>query len=787
LPDTLLIVESPAKARAIGKYLGKGYTVKASMGHIRDLPGNKISVDVEAGFLPHFDVPATKKAVVKELQAAAAKSKNILLAADPDREGEAICYHLHELLKEAEKPIGRVLFNEITPAAVKEAVEHPGEVDSHKVSAQIARRIIDRLVGYRISPLLWKKVRKGLSAGRVQTAALRMVREREKEILDFIREEYWVVSAALEGEAKKPFEARLTHMAGKKAQVRSADENAALRSTLEGKPWSVAAVDKKRQKRSPLPPFTTSKLQQEAARLLKFPVKKTMGVAQRLYEGVDLAGGETVGLITYMRTDSTRLNPQAVDACRAFVGKDFGEEYVPKAPRTYAPGKKAQDAHEAIRPTDVLRTPDSVKPFLGRDEFALYRLIWRRFVACQMADALFDNTRAQVACADAIFLATGSVCVFPGFRAAYEVEEDEEKGALPPLREAEALSLLELKSEQKFTEPPPRYSEATLVKALEENGIGRPSTYATIISTIQEREYVHKEAGTLNPTDLGILVCDILIQHFPTLFDLGYTAGMETELDKVEEGGEDRQELLNRFWSSFVKELDHAEGSMVDLRREGQATQEVCEACGKPMVLKMGRFGRFYACTGYPECKSTKPIEDEGLPEVPQEHKVCTKCGSAMAIRRGKWGPYLACEKYPDCKTTVKIRKGKDGTVVVAKDEVLEAKCPQCQSNLVKKQSRYGPFVACSNYPTCKYVQKETVQLPCPKCGKPVAKRFSKNRKAFYGCTGYPECDFVSWEKPVEGTCPKCASPFLVERRKGEETAVGCPVKGCGWVKEKEA
>jgi DNA topoisomerase-1 len=783
MPDTLLIVESPAKAKAIQKYLGRGYSVKASMGHVRDLPGNKIAVNVERDFKPTFVILPKKKAVVAELHAAAQRASSILLAADPDREGEAICYHLSELLKDADRPIERVLLNEITAQAVKEAVAHPGEVDPLKVEAQMARRIIDRLVGYQISPLLWDKVKKGLSAGRVQTVALRMICEREDLIRAFVREEYWNVFAKLAGEAGRPFEAKLVQWKGQKVSIPNQGEAEAVRAELSGRPWTVAKVEKKKQKRSPLPPFITSKLQQEAARLLRFPVKKTMSLAQKLYEGVDLSGGETAGLITYMRTDSTRLSPQAVEAARTFIAGHYGADFLPPKARFYAPAKSSQDAHEAIRPTDVTRTPESVKPFLSRDEMALYRLIWRRFVASQMTDALFDATRIQVTCSHGLFQASGAVCTFQGFLAVYEAEEESENGkeTLPALKDGEPLTLLDLRLDQRFTEPPPRFTEASLVKALEENGVGRPSTYVQIISTIQEREYVQKEAGSLVPTDLGRLVGEILVKHVPAIFDVGYTARLEEHLDQLESGKEDRLTLLHRFWKDFSKELEAAKGDMVDLRREGMPTDETCDKCGRPMVLRMGRFGRFLACSGYPACKGTRPMPDEQVPEVPEDAKVCDKCGSPMTIRQGRYGSFLACERYPECKNTLKLRRSKEGKVVVARDEVLSEKCPECGSALVKKQGRYGPFVACSNYPKCKYIQKDSAQVPCPKCGKALTRRFTKRRKAFYGCTGYPACDFISWDKPVTGPCPRCQSPHLLEKRKGDQVFKACPNKECGW------
>ena len=781
MSSTLVVVESPAKAKAIQKYLGKGYTVKACMGHFRDLPKNKEGVNLEKGFEPTFVLDPKKKAIVTELQSAAKKSDRILLAADPDREGEAICYHLNEILKGADKPVGRVLFHEITPSAIREAVETPGEIDPCKVNAQMARRIIDRLVGFRVSRVLWEKMKPGLSAGRVQTVALRMICEREAVIRAFQPQEYWVFAATLEGKAKKAFQAKLTQWRGKKAEVHSREEADALGAAMEGKPWSVSSVEKKAQKRSPLPPFITSKLQQEAARLLKFPVRKTMSVAQRLYEGVDLAGGETVGLITYMRTDSTRLSAQAVEAAREFIPGHFGADYLPEKARLYAPASAAQDAHEAIRPTEVARTPESVKPFLQRDEYELYRLIWRRFVASQMADARFDSTKVQVTCGDALFSASGLVCTFEGFLTVYEVESDEEKGALPPLEKGEALKLLNLDREQKFTEPPPRFTEAALVKALEENGIGRPSTYADIISTIQKREYVEKEKGAFFPTDLGMTVNELLVKHFHVIFDFKYTASLEGHLDKVENGTEKRQSLLEKFWSKLSAELEEAHGTMADFRREGMPTDEICEKCGKPMVIKMSRYGRFLSCSGYPECKNTKPLAEEKPIEVPEEAKTCPKCGSPTAVRQGRFGAFLACERYPECKTTVKLRRAKDGTVSVAKDEVLDQKCPKCGSPMVRKQGRFGPFVACSNYPTCKHIHRETADVPCPKCGKPLAKRFTKRRKAFYGCTAYPDCDFISWDKPLPGPCPQCKGTYLVEKFKGGTTTKACPNKECGW------
>ena len=667
---------------------------------------------------------------------------------------------------------------------MKEAVAKPGEVDSRKVNAQMARRIIDRLVGYQISPLLWDKVKKGLSAGRVQTVALRIVCEREDAIRAFAREEYWTLTARLEGEAQRPFEAKLTQWKGHKAEIHNHSEAEAVLAELSGRPWTISRVEKKKQKRSPLPPFITSKLQQEAA-------PSEISRQENHVVGPEALRGRGLGQRRDSRPDHVhahRLHAHLAPGDRSRAGLRegaFGSGFLPSKARHYAPAKASQDAHEAIRPTDVQKTPDAVKPFLSRDEFSLYRLIWRRFVACQMSDALFDATRVQVVCSHGLFSASGSVCTFQGFLAAYEAEEENPengKNSLPPLRDSEPLTLIELKPEQKFTEPPPRYTEASLVKALEDNGIGRPSTYAQIISTIQDRDYVVKEGGSLLPTDLGKLVGEILVKHFPALFDIGYTDKLEEHLDKLENGHEDRLALLKRFWKDFSKEMAAAKDSMADLRKEGQLTDEKCEKCGKPMLIRMGRFGRFLACSGYPECKSTRPMPDEKPIQVPEEAKTCEKCGSPMVVRQGRFGTFLACERYPERRNTKKLRKSKEGTIVVAKDELLEEKCPECQNPLVKKQGRYGVFVACSSYPKCTYIQKEGgPQVPCPKCGKPLARRFTKRRKPFYGCTGYPACDFISWDKPVQGPCPRCASPYLTEKRKGEQILRVCPSKECGY------
>lgn len=791
MSETLLVVESPSKAKTISKYLGKGFVVKASMGHIRDLPDNKIAVNVEKNFEPSFTILPSKKKTVIELFSEAKKAKSILLAADPDREGEAICYHLSEILKESEKPIKRVLFYEITSKSVKEAISNPTQIDPHKVEAQLARRIVDRLVGYHISPLLWEKVKPRLSAGRVQTVALRMLSEREAEIEAFVPQEYWIIGAVVQGKEKVPFECKLSHFKGKKAEVKNKEQNDEIIESIKSKSWKVHALVQKEVKKSPSPPYTTSKLQQDASRFLKFPVKKTMSIAQRLYEGVDLAKGEAAGLITYMRTDSTRISPQAIQSARNFVLKTFGKEFLPEKERIYAPKESAQDAHEAIRPTDVSRTPESVKEFLKEDEFALYKLIWRRFVASQMENAVYFNTKAQIECGDAMFLAQGSICTFKGFRTVFETTEEGEDKSLPPLKKGEPLELLELKSDQKWTEPPSRYSEATLVKALEENGIGRPSTYATIISTVQERDYARKENGYLIPTSLGRMVSDILVKHFPKLFDINYTAKLEEELDKIEKGDEGRLFLLKRFWKLFSTTLEEAKSEMTNIRTEGMPTEKKCPKCESQMVIKIGSFGPFLACSNYPKCKTTMPLPNEiKSVNASKEELICEICGSKMVVKNGKYGPFLACEHYPKCKGKKNLVATKNGELVIKKEELLEEKCPQCGKNLVMRKGKYGPFVSCSNYPTCKYIKKKESKHqsdnlpPCPECGNPLRVLFTKKKKPFYGCSNYPKCKFLSWNEPIDEECPQCGNKYLVKKFKGKKPFKSCPKEGCGYIEE---
>ncbi|HEV2232168.1 MAG TPA: type I DNA topoisomerase [Terriglobia bacterium] len=784
MPKSLVIVESPAKAKTINKYLGSDYTVKASMGHVMDLPKKDLGVNIEKDFKPTYIAIPAKKDVIAQLQAAAAKASDIYLAADPDREGEAICSHLRELLDGKKKTFHRVLFNEITKDAVREAFEHPGKIDSHLVDAQQARRILDRLVGYKVSPLLWDKVKRGISAGRVQTVALRLIVEREREIQAFIKREYWTIAARVEGKNPPQFEARLAKFQGKDLEIpdqASADRHTAA---LKAATLIVQSVATKEKRKFPVPPFITSKLQQEAVRKLHFSTKKAMMLAQRLYEGVDLGDEGSIGLITYMRTDSTRVAESALTAVRQYVKQTFGEAYLPGEAIHYKSKKGAQDAHEAIRPTAVERSPESVRRFLGADEFKLYQLIWQRFVASQMNPAIFDQTTIDIVAGDYLLRATGSVEKFNGFRAVYEegkdekveMEEDEElKLRLPLVEQGETLRLHKLLPEQHFTEPPPRYNEATLVKTLEEKGIGRPSTYSAILTVIQNRAYVEKTQGRFYPTELGMVVCELLVKNFSDIFDLAYTARMEEELDEVEEGKLSWTDALEEFYKKFKKNLRLAERDMEDIKGEGIATEITCEKCGKPMKIRLGRNGQFLACTGYPDCDGTRDLTAEeakkygisaavGPPAPEVAEQVCEKCGKPMAVKRGRFGFFLACTGYPECRNTKKIVM-KEGQATAVTDQVLDEKCPEDGGNLVIKHGRYGPFTACSNYPKCKYIKKQTLGIPCPEkgCTGEIVVRRAK-RGTFYGCSRYPDCKFTSWEKPVAEPCPDCGAPVLFDK-----------------------
>jgi DNA topoisomerase I len=804
MAKALVVVESPAKAKTINKYLGRNYKVIASMGHVRDLPKSKLGVDIRDDFEPSYEVIASRKKVLKDLKDAAKESEDIYIATDPDREGEAIGWHLAEELGATNrKKIRRLMFNEITKRGILSALENPTSINKQMVDAQQARRVVDRLVGYKISPILWDKVRRGLSAGRVQSVALKLVCDRETEIDAFVPEEYWNITARLAAAIPPEFDARLQKRDGAVIKVGSQAEADAVLADLKQADWVVASVTTKERKKNAVPPFITSKLQQAA----RFPVKKTMMIAQQLYEGIELPGEGSVGLITYMRTDSTRVSEQAITEVREHIGIKYGPDFVPEKPNVYKTKADAQDAHEAIRPTSMQYDPETVRPHLTPDQLYLYRLIWNRFVASQMPPATFDETTVDINAAQYVFRVKGSVPKFAGWMAVYNQEtveaktegpgpdavtpEDEDgSGLLPPMQEGDRLELRELKSEQKFTQPPPRYSEATLVKALEENGIGRPSTYASIIGVIQARDYVNKIEGRFKPTMLGRMLVDRLLSPaFDDILDVEYTRNLEEDLDKIEEGTSNYKKTLGSFYKKFEKDLKRASKEMINLKEGVEPDPPVaCDKCGKPMVIKAGKFGLFLACSGYPECENTRELETpepgaegEGLDET------CENCGRPMAMKRGRFGQFLACTGYPECKTTRKIITTKQGMTAAKPDQILDEKCPKCDSNLVLKHGRFGEFTACSNYPACKYVKQKSTGLVCPKDGGDVVERKSKRGKVFYGCANYPDCDFVLWNKPVLEPCPQCGEKFLIEKitkRHGRQLL--CHKEDCDYVRSEE-
>jgi DNA topoisomerase-1 len=807
---SLVIVESPAKAKTINKFLGRNYVVKASMGHVRDLPVKTLAVDVKHDFAPMFEVVRGREKVLGDIKKTAKISAAIYLAADPDREGEAICWHLAEELKRLRKPIHRVMFNEITKRAVQEAFTHPGRIDPRKVDAQQARRILDRLVGYQISPLLWEKVRRGISAGRVQSVALRLVVDREKEIRAFVPEEYWTITAQLSrmDGIGPDFPARLARVNGEKARITSqqeADRILEELAPLRGR-FRVVSVVRKEKRRNPVPPFTTSKLQQEAARKLRFPARRTMQVAQQLYEGIEVGDEGAVGLITYMRTDSTRISPDAQAEAREFIARRYGAQFLPEKSPKYRSGKGAQEAHEAIRPTSVLREPGQVASFLTREQLALYTLIWNRFVASQMRPAVFDTTTADIMAGRYTFRASGQHIIFPGFMQVYvegrdepardeparggetESEGDEER-SLPPLEEGLALRCRNVTPEQHFTQPPPRYNEATLVKELEERGIGRPSTYAAILSVIQNRDYVVKESGRFKPTELGEIVVDLLVESFPRILDPGFTAQMETKLDEIEEGKADWLGAMHTFYDAFTRWLEKAKHKMRNIKAMEEPTDQICDKCGRSMVVKWGRFGKFLACSGYPECKNTKELPgngngepvagQNGQGEAVSEGQPCENCGKPMVLKRGRFGPFLACSGYPECRTVVRI-----GRAALLPPEPTDQICDKCGAPMVIRRGRFGRFLSCSMYPACKNIKPIPIGVDCPRCGAPLAARRSKRGRTFFGCSAYPKCDFILWDHPIPEPCPTCGAKFLVEKRLKGSIQVQCATEGCEYKRE---
>jgi DNA topoisomerase-1 len=733
----LIVVESPAKVKTLQKFLGEDYVIKASSGHIKDLPEDELGVDLQKDFQPQYIPIPGKGKILRELKKASKEVENIYLGPDPDREGEAIAWHIAEEIGKKNKNIYRILFNEITQKAVLDALQRPGKLQQSKYEAQQARRILDRLVGYQISPVLWEKVRRGLSAGRVQSVAVRIICEREREIQDSVSKEYWSLTATLKGkDSPIAFDAKLAKWKGKKVDLADESEASAMKKALESVPYTVLKIVQQEKQRHPLPPFITSRLQQEAYRKLSFSAQKTMRIAQKLYEGVDLGQVGIVALITYMRTDSPRVSSEAVHQVRHWIQDRFGESYLPSKPNVYKSRKGAQEAHEAIRPTSISLEPDQVKDHLDKDHWSLYKLIWDRFVASQMASAVFQQTTIEIEAGDAIFNAIGTIPIFQGFMTLYIEGEDkqdengDQEKKLPLLSEGEVLELLSLTSKQHFTQPPARFSEATLIKELEERGIGRPSTYAMILSTIKGKEYVKLEKGRFFPTELGLMVNDLLVVNFPDILDIEFTAQMEENLDRIEEGEKGWVDTLKEFYIPFQKDLEMAKVSMRDVKREQIPTDVICERCGSKMVKRWGKRGYFLACSNYPNCRNTKEVE--GNEEKNGETEVrCEKCGSPMVIKNGKFGRFMACSNYPACKFTQPLNTG--------------VKCPQegCDGMIVERRTHKG--------------------------------------RTFYGCTNYPRCTFAVWDRPLQERCPQCDFPFLVERQEKMGIVKRCPNKDCGY------
>ncbi|HTK04240.1 MAG TPA: type I DNA topoisomerase [Candidatus Eisenbacteria bacterium] len=737
---SLVIVESPTKAKTIAKFLGKEFTVLSSFGHVRDLPKNDIGVDVEHGFVPKYIVPVKSKKVVSELKKAAAKADMVYFASDEDREGEAISWHLLEILDLEPERVKRITFHEITEEAIKAALEHPRDLDMRLVDAQQARRVLDRLVGYELSPFLWRKVARGLSAGRVQSVIVRLIVEREREIEKFVPQEYWSIEAMLSKHAGDPtFLSRLVKKDGDtldKFALSKAEDADKVMADLEGAKWAVESVERKTVHRSPLPPFTTSTLQQEANNRLGFSAKQTMMIAQQLYEGVDLGESGATGLITYMRTDSVNLSEKFLLEAREWLGKRAGKDALPEEPRRYkTKSKGAQEAHEAVRPTSVFRDPSEVAKHLDDRQFKLYTLIWQRAVASQMADAelmtMTINVDATGKGPRYTFRATGSTIVKKGFLEVYDT--DTKETLLPDLQEKDPLVAESVTPKQHFTEPPPRYTEASLVKMLEENGIGRPSTYAPTISTVVDRGYVEKDGRKLKPTELAAHVNDLLVAHFPDIVDTGFTASMEESLDSIAEGEKEWVPVISAFYGPFKKNLTEKDKE-VSKKALTETTEEVCEKCGKPMIIKFGRFGKFMACTGFPECRNTKPIPGTEPPggTVPIDEK-CATCGAPMMVKRGRFGEFLSCSRYPECKTVKPLQKK------------VGVKCPSCrEGDIIEKKTRKG--------------------------------------KTFYACSRYPDCTFALWSRPNGELCPKCSS--LVVFAKAD--TVRCSNKECDFERQVE-
>jgi len=721
----LVIVESPTKTKTLKKFLGQNWEIDASKGHIKDLPEKKLGVRVEDDFTPEYVTIKGKKKIIQKLRQSAKKASKIYLAPDPDREGEAIAWHIFKEVEKINPEVYRASFNEITKEAVLRGIQDAGSIDLNKVYAQLARRILDRLVGYKVSPLLWKTICRGLSAGRVQSVALRLICEREEQVQGFVPQEYWTITALLETEKKETFSAKLLKVNQKEVKIESQEKASDLVDDIKDKRFQVAEVKTQRKRKSPFPPYITSTLQQDAARRLNFASRKTMFVAQQLYEGVELGEKGSVGLITYIRTDSVRVAETAINNARGFIQKEFGKDYLPSKPRRFKIQKSAQEAHEAIRPTSLEHSPERIEKYLSRDQSKLYQLIWSRFLASQMSEALYDLTSVDIEAEKYLFRASSSMLTFDGFMKIYkEAKEngpEEEKETLPQMKEGDGLNLLKLTPDQHFTKPPPSFTEATLIKELESKGIGRPSTYAQIVYTIIQRKYISKEKRKIFPTDLGKTVNKILVEKFPQVFNVNFTADMEAELDKIAEGENDWVKVLKDFYIPFSATLEKVEKEKSEIKKQIQEKTDVtCDKCGSPMVIKWSRNGKFLACSAYPECKNTKSLnskEDEAL----AQGEKCEKCGAPMLLKTGRYGKFLACSRFPECKNT--------------KSFSLKIKCPE------------------------------------EGCGGEIVEKKTKKGRVFFGCSNFPKCDFATWFRPVAQSCPECGAEFLItktSKAKGE-------------------
>lgn len=747
----IIIVESPTKVKTLKKYISGKYKVAATAGHIKDLPKKELGIDTEQDFKAKYTNITDKSRVISNLKKEAKESDTVYLAPDPDREGEAIAFHTAEILKSKEKRFYRVLFHELTKKGITDALETPRELDKNKFESQQARRILDRLVGYQISPLLWKKVQRGLSAGRVQSVAVKIICDREREIRAFEPEEYWSIAVDLEASEPPRFSASLSKINGKKAKVGDADTAYQITENLDKAPYRVEDIKLKQVKRNPMPPFITSKLQQDAINRLRFSAKKTMTVAQQLYEGIEIGTDGPEGLITYMRTDSTRIAPDAAHEALTLIRENYGDSYALSKPRFFKNKNKAQDAHEAIRPTSVYNTPEKIRNYLSQDQFKLYDLIWKRFVASQMAQALIDQKTISIMAGDKYLLTVGgSTVAFPGFMSIYatsDPNQDKNKQELPEFKQGEILEKIKVNPKQHFTKPPARFSEASLVKELEEKGIGRPSTYASILSTIREKGYVILDKRYFMPSELGFIVNDLLVKSFPDILNITFTADMENKLDSIENGEKDSVQILNNFYLPFKEKLEQADENMLNVKGVGIATDLTCPECGKQLSIKMGRNGHFIACTGYPDCtfSSNYTRDEKGHIEIVETRaddtkvKDCEKCGKPMVVKEGKYGAFLACTGYPECKYTESVNGNGKG-----EDTGMQCPRPDCSGSILEKKSKRG--------------------------------------KTFFGCSRFPDCDFASWNRPVMKACPDCGSPYLEQKEtKKEGKFLNCPVKGCSY------